>query len=201
MDSLEPLRPEHHRAAARVAADAFVEDPGWTAVGPARRRARWRWIYRICLGSFRIAERWGGPSWCVTEDGEVLASLSGFAPGLWPPPQLRAVRHLLAGSLLAGPAPLARSLGAERIYERKHPTYDHFLVWMFTVSPAHQRRGLGRRLMTEALAVADSAEVPAYLWTANPDNVPYYRGHGFEVFDEEIIPGGVPNWFMERPPQ
>ena len=92
-----------------------------------------------------------------------------------------------------------RGLGAERIYERRHPAYDHSLVWMFTVSPAHQRRGLGRRLMGEALAETDAQAAPAYLWTANPDNLPYYRSHGFEVFGEEVIPGGAPNWFMERP--
>jgi GNAT superfamily N-acetyltransferase len=93
-----------------------------------------------------------------------------------------------------------RSLGTQRIVERAHPDYDHFLVWMFAVSPAHQRKGLGRRLMAEAKDRADADRVPAYLWTANPDNLPYYRSHGFEVIGEEQIPGGVPNWFMERPP-
>jgi predicted N-acetyltransferase YhbS len=68
------------------------------------------------------------------------------------------------------------------------------------VSPAHQRSGLGGRLMREALAEADSDQVPAYLWTGNPDNLPYYRSHGFEVIDEAPIPGGVPNWFMQRAP-
>ena len=199
MSELEPLRPAQHEGAARVAADAFLDDPGWRAVGPKRSRARWRWIYRICLGSFRIAERWGGPSWCVTEAGEPIASLSGFAPGLWPPPRLRAAGYLTPGSVLAGPGPLVRGLGATRVYERMHPAHDHFLVWLFTVAPAHQRRGLGRRLMGEALAEADASHVPAYLWTANPDNLPYYRSHGFEAFAEEQIPGGVPNWFMERP--
>lgn len=113
---------------------------------------------------------------------------------------MRALRHLFPGPVLAGPAPLVRSLGAQRVIEAAHPAYDHFLVWMFAVSPAHQRRGLGRRLMREALAKADSAEVPAYLWTGNPDNLPYYRSHGFEVIGEARIPGGVPNWFMERAP-
>ncbi len=88
---------------------------------------------------------------------------------------------LSPGPLIAGPAVLIRSLRAERIFEKRHPKYDHFLVWMFAVAPARQRGGLGRRLMAEALARADEAGVPAYLWTANPDNLPYYRSHGYEV--------------------
>jgi hypothetical protein len=53
--------------------------------------------------------------------------------------------------------------------------------------------------MAEALARADEAGVPAYLWTANPDNLPYYRSHGYEVIAEDEIPGGATNWYMERP--
>jgi predicted N-acetyltransferase YhbS len=113
---------------------------------------------------------------------------------------MRALIHLFPGPVLAGPAPLVRSLRTERIVEAAHPAYEHFLVWMFAVSPAHQRRGLGGRLMREALSQADSDHVPAYLWTGNPDNLPYYRSHGFQVIGEARIPGGVPNWFMERAP-
>lgn len=76
---------------------------------------------------------------------EAVAVLTGCAPGLWPPPRMRALRHLFLGPVLAGPATLVRSLGAQRVIEAAHPAYDHFLVWMFAVSPAQQRRGLGRR--------------------------------------------------------
>jgi ribosomal protein S18 acetylase RimI-like enzyme len=200
MNALEPLLPAHHRAAAVVLADAFLDDPGWVAVGPSDSHARWKYIYRTCLGAIRIGERWCGPSWCILDGNEPIAVLTGCAPGLWPPPRLRSLLHLSAGPLLAGPAPLVRSLGAERVVEAAHPTYEHFLVWMFAVSPQHQRSGLGRRLMREALARADSDEVPAYLWTGNPANLPYYRSHGFEVIGEATIPGGVPNWFMQRGP-
>jgi GNAT superfamily N-acetyltransferase len=195
---VEPLEPAHHLAAARVLADAFLDDPGWVAVGPRSPRARWKFIQRTCLGAIRVGERWCGPSWCIAEAGEPVAVLTGCAPGLWPPPRLRALPHFVPGPVLAGPGPLLRSLGTERVIETAHPRYDHFLVWMFAVSPAHQRRGLGRALMQEALARADSDGVPAYLWTGNPDNLPYYRSHGFEVTGEAQIPGGVPNWFMER---
>lgn len=148
----------------------------------------------------RVAERWGGPSWCITEGGEPIGVLAGSAPGLWPPPNLRSLFVLAPGPLLAGPAVLARSLGAERVFERGYPDYDVFVVVIFGVRRAHQRRGLGRRLMAEAIARADDAGVPAFLWTSNPDNLPYYRSHGYDVVGEETkLPGGASNWFMERP--
>jgi GNAT superfamily N-acetyltransferase len=199
MDSLQTLAPTHHCVAATILADAFLDDPGWIAVGPHRRRARWKYIYRTCLGAIRVGERWCGPSWCVLRDGEVAGVLAGCAAGLWPPPRIQVMRYLSAGPLLAGPAVLARSLATQRVIEKVHPTHDHFLIWMFAVSPTHQRSGVGRQLMQQALAKADSERVPAYLWTGNPDNVPYYHSHGFEVIHEAPISRGVPNWFMERP--
>lgn len=199
MSELEALLPAHHEGAARVLADAFVDDPGWVAVGPRRPAGRWRYIYRTCLSAIRVGERWCGPSWCITEAGEPIGVLTGCAPGVWPPPEIRTLIRLAPGPMMAGPAVLARSFRAERIFEKAHPRYDHFLVWMFGVSPPHQRGGLGRRLMAEAKARADEAEVPAYLWTANPDNLPYYRSHGYQVIGETTIPGGASTWYMERP--
>lgn len=176
-----------------------MDDPGWKAIGPRQSGALRRFIERTCLSTMRAAEQWGGPSWCIVEGGEPVAGLVGAAPGRWPPPRVRSLAAFAAGPVLAGPAPLVRSLRAQWVFERLHPTYEHFLVWLFAVSPARQRAGLGRRLMREALAEADAARAPAYLWTANPANIPYYRSHGYEVFAEEKIPGDVTNWFMERP--
>jgi hypothetical protein len=45
MNSVEPLAAAHHRGAAVVLADAFLDDPGWIAVGPRGNRARWKFIY------------------------------------------------------------------------------------------------------------------------------------------------------------
>ena len=154
----QQLRPEHHPLAAAVFADAFLDDPAWVAVGPSSAKARWRWIQRICLGTMRVAERWCGPSWCVLEDEKPIGILVGSDPERWPPPRLRTMAALAKGPILAGPAVLARSLHTERVTEAVHPEYPHFLVWLFAVSPSHQRGGIGRRLMAEALMRAD--EVP-----------------------------------------
>ena len=53
MSNLEPLTPAHHEGAARVLADAFIDDPGWTGVGPKQPRRRWKFIYRTCLATIR----------------------------------------------------------------------------------------------------------------------------------------------------
>lgn len=180
-------------------ADAFLDDPGWVAVGPRASAARHRFIRRTCRGAIEVGARHCGPSWCIVRDGEVAAVLTGAAPGTYPPPRLPTLLRLAPAPLLAGPPTLVRSLQTERVVERNYPDYAHFLVWMFAVSPRHQRGGLGRALMYTALAEADAAEVPAWLWTGNPANLPYYRSHGFDVIGEAPISGGVPNWFMQRP--
>ena len=189
------------RGCARVLAHAYVDDPGWIAAGPARRRARWKFAYRTCLGAIRVARRWGGPSWCVVEDGEPAAVLTTFGPGKWPPPELGLIGYQSPGPILAGPSSLVRGLIASRRLEAGHPVHDHVFVWMLGVSPARQRSGLGGLLMGQALAVADRAGVPAFLDTANPDNLPYYRSHGFEIAGETRLPRDTPAWFMERRPR
>ena len=193
------LQPEHHKGAARVLADAFLDDPGWVAAGPVRRRARWKYAYRTCLGAIRAGARWGGPSWCVVEGGEPVAVLTGCEPGRWPVPQLPSLALMAPGSLLAGPAPMVRGLRTAHAMEKHHPQYEHFYVWMFGVSPARQRAGLGRALMAEALARADGLGVPAYLETGNPDNLPYYGSHGYEITGEVRGARDSRLWLMERP--
>lgn len=197
--SVSALTRDDHEAAANTLAEAFIEDPGWLSIGPSGERPRRRFIRRTCLGVMRVADRWCGPSWCVRDRGVAVGVLVGCAPGRWPPPQLRSLATMAPGPILAGPGVLSRSLRAERHFERAEPGYEHLLVWMFAIRPDHQRRGLGRRLMAAALGLADEARVPAYLYTSNSDNLPYYRSHGYEVTGESTLPGGGPNWFMERP--
>ena len=52
-------------------------------------------------------------------------------------------------------------------------------LWQLAVSPREQRSGVGRTLMARVLEDAAQLELPTYLETANPANVPYYRSFGF----------------------
>jgi predicted acetyltransferase len=46
---------------------------------------------------------------------------------------------------------------------------------------------------------ADQEQMPAYLETQRPDNVPIYERFGFEVASNEVIPDtALRNWGMVR---
>lgn len=192
------LPPERDDEASVVMADAFMDDPGWKAVGPDAAGRRHHYIRRVCRGSLNVVRRWGGPIWQVERDGRVAGVLSSLDPGQWPPPQLRSIAYQALGPALAGPLVLWRSLSADGAMHEGHPHDDHFFVWMLTVSPAAQRSGVGRALLSTALERADAKGVPTYLDTANPANLPYYGSFGFEPTGETALPRGARLWFMYR---
>jgi predicted N-acetyltransferase YhbS len=72
-------------------------------------------------------------------------------------------------------------------------------VSLLAVHPSRQRSGHGRALLSEALRRADEQGVPAYLDTANPANLPYYRSFGFELVGEDRLPRDAPIWHLLRP--
>jgi GNAT superfamily N-acetyltransferase len=103
------------------------------------------------------------------------------------------------GPVLAGPAVLWRSLSADNALHAGHPEEPHLFVWMLTVAPALQRSGVGRALLTHAIARAGELGVSTYLDTANPANLPYYGSFGFACTGERDLPRGASIWFMHRP--
>ncbi len=51
------------------------------------------------------------------------------------------------------------------------------------------------------LARADAEQLPCYLETAEPSNVPLYLKYGFEIVVEEVeVESGVPIWTFVRQP-
>jgi GNAT superfamily N-acetyltransferase len=196
---LAPLAAGERAAAARMYADAFVDDPGWRAVGPNRRRALWHCIRRIYGAELAYAERCGGFVLATRDEGLPSAAIVVYPPRRWPLPWWT-IGYGAAGGLLAGPASLARMLRGQATLDRGHPDEPHLFVSLLAVDPAHQRGGRGRVLLNEALRRADEAGVPAYLDTANPANLPYYRSFGFELIGEERLPRDAPLWLLLRPP-
>jgi ribosomal protein S18 acetylase RimI-like enzyme len=61
-----------------------------------------------------------------------------------------------------------------------HPKEPHWYLPLIGVDPAWQRRGIGSVLMRQGLLACDRDNLPAYLESTNPENIPLYRRHGFE---------------------
>jgi GNAT superfamily N-acetyltransferase len=152
----------------------------------------------VCRGVLSVVTWRGGFIWHVEREGRVVGVLAGLDPGQWPPPQVRAIASQALGPVLAGPTVLWRSLSADSVMHQGHPDDRHVFVWMLTVAPPAQRTGVGRALLSKALARADELSVPTYLDTAKRDNLPYYGSFGFEPIGETRLPRGAPLWWMLR---
>src|SRR3954468_7741495 len=71
---------------------------------------------------------------------------------------------------------------------------DHLLVENVAVSPSFQGRGLGRRLMAHAEMLARElgfATIRLYTNQRFAENIALYRGLGYRVDREEVLPVGT----------
>ena len=74
------------------------------------------------------------------------------------------------------------------------PADDHFLIENLAVHPGFQHRGLARRLLdhAEALArVAGHSEIRLYTNQRFAENIALYQRRGFTITSEEAVPTGV----------
>ena len=193
---IRPLDRSEYDAAAAIFADAFLDDPGWCAVGPDRRGHRHSVLRRYHRTALNVIDRHGGPIYgAFGEDGRLAGVAATFAAGLYPPPAWTLV-HFVPGFLLAGPGPIVRGLRFSSVQEHGHPEDEHVYLWFLAVDPAQQRGGIGRALLAR---VYEEAKAPVYLDTANPANVPYYASNGYEEIGRADGPRGATMWFMRRP--
>lgn len=192
-----PMRPGERRAVAALYGDAFVDDPGWVAVGPDGRERRRRYARRVCGGQAWAARRAGGEVLVARDDGVPTAACVYFPPGAVPLSLLVTIGEA-PGAALAGPRVVARSLRADARLQAAHPDEPHLFVSLLAAHPDHQRGGRGRALLNAAIEEATRLGVPTYLDTANPANVPYYRSFGFAETGRTELPRGATLWSLLR---
>jgi ribosomal protein S18 acetylase RimI-like enzyme len=88
----------------------------------------------------------------------------------------------------------------EQYHHRDVPA-EHWYLAVIGVDPPHQGKGHGAAMIRPVLAAADETNIPCYLETAQPDNVPLYQHLGFKVLLEEVEPtSGVRFWTFRRDP-
>ena len=84
--------------------------------------------------------------------------------------------------------------------EKSHPREAHWYLPQIGVDPDAQGQGLGARLMRHALTCCDHDGALAYLEASKPQNIPFYRSHGFEVIGEiQVGKGPVVTPMLRRP--
>ncbi len=95
-----------------------------------------------------------------------------------------------------------RALTAGETMAREHPKDRHLYLFTIGTRKAARGKGLGKQLITPALAAADKARLPSYLENSNPANSGFYMSHGFERLKLfEPGPGAPPLEAMWREPR
>jgi ribosomal protein S18 acetylase RimI-like enzyme len=149
--------------------------------------------------TFRLAALYGDCLSTAEKDGVLM---------MLPPDQTNlSIGAMVKSGMMAAPfkmgwASFSRMMAFANFAEKEHKAaapFDHFYIMTVGVLPERQGMGVGKKLMTKALDIVDANQMPCYLETQNPDNVPIYQKLGFEVVsDKEIPKGGLHNWGMLR---
>ena len=90
--------------------------------------------------------------------------------------------------------------GVKKVKARKakvaaiRPKEKMAYLWFIGVDPQHQHAGHGSRMLQEVLR--HSADLPVYLETSMPKNLPWYQRFGFEIYDELDL--GYTLYFLRR---
>jgi acetyltransferase (GNAT) family protein len=173
-------------AAAHLLARAFASDPFMVYAMPSSQRRS-----RVLPVLFRIIVRY-----CLRY-GAIYATsnLDGVACCL-PPGQTATIGRLALISVSAPPLQLGltglrRFLRVSTVAERAHTQAApgaHWYLWALGVDPACQGRGRGCQLVRTVLRQARARDLPCYLDTENPRNVPFYQRLGFRLVSETMIP-------------
>jgi GNAT superfamily N-acetyltransferase len=81
-----------------------------------------------------------------------------------------------------------------------HPKEPHWYLATLGTDPSMQGKGIGTKLLRDALRLADEKGMPAYLESSKESNVPFYARSGFEVVGEVRVSGSPTLWRMWRDP-
>lgn len=143
---------------------------------------------------------------CVPH-GLTHVTVDGTGVGAWLPPGVAMKPSMGFGTLWEGVSQhgvgsLGRALKLFVRLGKYHPDEPHYYLFALGTRTAHQGRGVGSALVREVTSRCDETGSTAYLESSKPDNLPFYRRHGFEVMDEiKAGNGGPPMWPMLRKPR
>jgi GNAT superfamily N-acetyltransferase len=176
-----------------ILGDAFSDDPCMNWVIPHSRL--YPAFFRLLAKHLYLRHE------LVFLDAEKRAAAMWLPPGVTHKLPVVPTKFWLLLRLLAhsGTGVLTRIEQAQKVMARHHPRTPHYYLQAIGVRRLSQGQGLGSVLLKHTTAICDRAQMPAYLESSTPRNVPLYQRHGFEVIAEEPIgDGGPPMFFMWR---
>lgn len=189
----QPALPEQRAGVAETLARAFQTEPAFSFMIPdAARRSRG---LRRAFPAFVRGDM---------AHGIVYATPALEAITMWRRPGEAA--DGLFDTIMSAPAMLAgfgsgigRALKIAGSIQHHLPRNPVWYLHFAGCDPAHQGKGFGGAAIRAGLDRADADGVPAYLETADPNNVGIYRSFGFETIHRWTIVGGPEFWGMQRP--
>lgn len=195
--------PERHVGeAVNILVRAFRDDPILTFyLSDPRRRAS---AFRAFFGNIvRAHLRFGHVYTALIED-DVVGVAVWRPPGAGEPTFHDRVRTLQTQLrvLLLFPRTAGKLFRGFAATQALHPYQPHWYLFFMGVDPGVQRRGVGSRLLTPVLQLADKTRTLCYLETPFLRTHSFYRRLGFEIVTESHPFTGAPTlWTMTRQPQ
>ena len=192
----------HIKEAGEVLSRAFYDDPLFTHYVPDDARRM-----RLLPWSMAAGVRYGRLYGEVYTSAEQIDGVAVWlAPGNSDMSLLRMIRvGMVLAPLKLGLGAFSRFMNAGNYFEELHKRSvepHHWYMLFLGVDPPRQGRGHGSALLQPMLARIDAENVPSYLETSKPNNVPFWQRHGFEVAAEGDVPDGGPHvWGMRREPR
>jgi ribosomal protein S18 acetylase RimI-like enzyme len=163
-----------------------------------------RWVYsdvRSYLSHFpRIVAAFGGRAF---DHGSAYSVPDHAGVALWLPPDVQPDGEAM-GAIMAETVSIAQMddlVGFAEKQAENHPHEPHWYLPLIAVDPAYQGQGIGSALLSHALAIADEAELPAYLEATTRESLRLYERHGFEVASEIQYRSSPTMWGMRREPR
>jgi ribosomal protein S18 acetylase RimI-like enzyme len=197
------ITPQDAWEAAYVLAASHADYPAFRHAFPNPRQ-RQRVVRELMTAAARDVERRGVG---------YLARVRGIAAGaaLWFPPgtpdrggwDTARIAVSMLPVALAGRGRFLAFARVEAALEEEARDEDGWYLQTLGVTPRHQGRGIGARLLAPVLEAADSHGVTCGLHTSDPANVGFYERAGFEVIEplHAVTPGGPAYLRMRRQPQ
>lgn len=186
-DTAYEIQKKDIEAAAKVIAEAFSDDPAIRYLLGGKSVGENDCKYFTCL-----LKAIYGKCVIVSTNDTIKNVLILFPPELQAVPTLpflvkggiKLIRHFGIGLF-------TRSISYEnncRRIKRKYVTPKTWYCMCFVVSPEHQGRGEGGRLLKPILQIFDDEQIPLYLETHKRVNTDIYKRFGFEVVEKAAIP-------------